>query len=689
MLWFIGILLLLAIFVIDAVSVTKPAPPPARGGNPVPTRPQAADVVLQDPSLPPVYAERRAAYLRWLLEQPTPDERGGVWVDAGKLAAGAKEINPRALEDALAFVNAHKDPSDFTVAGLVRLFYLPESRSVLTASQSQAVKEALLNFKYWFDQAGYTEVEMWTENHQILNHSNEYLAGQAFPDEVFPGSGMTGAEHLQAARGRILRWIDWHARTGFAEWDSVVYYPEDLAPLLNLLAYAGDEEIATRAAMMVDAILFDIAVDSYKGFFATSHGRATANSIKSAAGDSLVTVQALGWGLGRFQSAGMAPVALAATPGYTVPEVIQALAQDLPETYENFERHSIPLTRTAAKKYGLNFQNGDDLWAWWGMGAFTSPPVIARTIQAADEWNLWHYPDFADLKDLAKVLQRLRLLGAASALLDPQSNGVLMSEVNKVTYRTPDYILSTAQDYRKGEKGYQQHISQAALGPYAVVFTSNPDSLREDDSQRPSYWASSGRLPRAAQYRTVSISLYNIARHPSPKPLEPRHYAFTHAYFPRWAFDRVEEVAANGPGSWIIGQKGSGYIALYSYQPYTWTELGPDAGQEIIALGRRNVWITQAGREAVDGSFADFVSAVAAARVNINGLRVAYDAPGLGEVNFAWDGPLTVGGENVPLREYPRWKNPYTVVAFNSLRYEIAFQGKRLTLDFGAGTREE
>jgi len=34
-------------------------------------------------------------------------------------------------------------------------------------------------------------------------------------------------------------------------------------------------------------------------------------------------------------------------------------------------------------------------------------------------------------------------------------------EVNNVTYNAPDYMLSSAQDYRPGEKGDQEHIWQA------------------------------------------------------------------------------------------------------------------------------------------------------------------------------------------------------------------------------------
>jgi hypothetical protein len=36
------------------------------------------------------------------------------------------------------------------------------------------------------------------------------------------------------------------------------------------------------------------------------------------------------------------------------------------------------------------------------MGAFTNPQVIDLTLASADSMDLWHYPDFRDMKDLAR-----------------------------------------------------------------------------------------------------------------------------------------------------------------------------------------------------------------------------------------------------------------------------------------------
>ena len=683
------VFLVVAGLVFDFFFAVRPAWPELREGEPVPARPQAGDAQFHRTPFAPTYEERRTAFLEWMAQQELPEGRYGVWADIARLEHDPEhEISGAALQESLDFVNAHNDTADFHMAGLLRLYYKYAHSGALTPEQVAALEETFVSHKYWLDEPTATPMELWTENHQILTYSSEYLVGQLFPDATFTNNGENGAWHMGKGRERVLRWIDWRARTGMAEWDAVIYYRMDLAALLNLVDFAQDEEVAVKAAMMVDLLLFDIGVDTYYGQYTSAHGRATAESIKSQAGQSIQNLVALVWGLGRFQSGSeMASIALATSERYQLPGVIEAIAVFNPVEYRNFERQSIPVSDEAAEMYGLSFDDINDVDIWWGMGAFTHPKVIELTVNTADEWDLWHYPDFRPLKDVAKILQSLNLLSIASRVLNPDTNGVVTDEANMLTYRTPDYVLASAQDYRKGEKGYQQHIWKAALDPYAVVFVTNPDSLREDDEHRPSYWSSHGRLPRTGQVDNILIAVYDIDRYPSPDLFEARHYAFTHAYFPQWAFDEVVEASQEDGSGWIFGRKDDGYIALYSHQPFEWQAEGPDAGQEIIALGRQNIWIVQMGRAAVDGSFDNFVVSIANTPVDVRGLNVEFEALGKGLVSFGWDAPLTLDGEEIPLKDYPRWNNPFTEAGFGILQYLIEFNGQRLELDFENGIR--
>src|SRR6185295_11282654 len=98
--------------------------------------------------------------------------------------------------------------------------------------------------KYWADEPGGADLlSMWSENHQINYHAAEYLAAQLFPGDTFTNNGKDGRNHLQAARKRVLRWIEVKAKVGMTEWDSNNCYMNTMAALLNLAELAKDKEV--------------------------------------------------------------------------------------------------------------------------------------------------------------------------------------------------------------------------------------------------------------------------------------------------------------------------------------------------------------------------------------------------------------------------------------------------------------
>ena len=118
-----------------------------------------------------------------------------------------------------------------------------------------------------------------------------------------------------------------------------------------------------------------------------------------------------------------------------------------------------------------------------------------------------------------------------------------------------------------------------------------------------------------------------------------------------------------------------------------WSAKGVLDGDGLIANGRKNIWICQLGRLAVDGPFQAWAENVAAASVTYDGLSVRYRPPGMGEARVSWDEPLTIGGVVVPTSGYPRFDNPYCRSEWGSGRYQIRFKTQSLSLDFVSGRR--
>ena len=133
-------------------------------------------------------------------------------------AAGRSAPPPREfmIEKALDRIDARLDCADFAVPALIRMLRAHRGTDRLSDGMAARIEKSLINFKYWLDEPGEVRACYFTENHQILYHSAEYLAGQMFPDAVFPNNGMTGREHRAHGEAFLRRWISWRVRSSGA-----------------------------------------------------------------------------------------------------------------------------------------------------------------------------------------------------------------------------------------------------------------------------------------------------------------------------------------------------------------------------------------------------------------------------------------------------------------------------------------
>ncbi|MDI7277363.1 MAG: hypothetical protein QME94_15405, partial [Anaerolineae bacterium] len=156
----------------------------------------------------------------------------------------------------------------------------------------------------------------------------------------------------------------------------------------------------------------------------------------------------------------------------------------------------------------------------WGQGVYNHHLSTTVSLACVREYELPAIVAEIALSPLEEEWSRERHLSRSAGAAQ---------EVNRVTYRTPDYMLSSAQDYRPGERGRAEHIWQATLGPAAVVFANHPACATDDEAHRPGFWVGNQVLPRVAQWKDVLIAIHNLP--------EGDWMGFTHAYFPTCAFD--------------------------------------------------------------------------------------------------------------------------------------------------------
>jgi hypothetical protein len=241
---------------------------------------------------------------------------------------------------------------------------------------------------------------------------------------------------------------------------------------------------------------------------------------------------------------------------------------------------------------------------------------------------------------------------------------------NLVTYRTADYMLSSAQDYRAGEPGSREHVWQATLGPDAVVFANHPASTSEVDVRRPNFWRGNKVLPRVAQWKDVLVAVYNAPPEEWPD--------FTHAYWPTYDFD--EQVIRDG---WAFARMGQGYLALTAARGLALMHRGPGAFHELRSYGLTNTWLCMMGRKASDGGFGEFQQAVLNLEIELAHDGVRCHTLRGDDLAFAWEGPLQVNGAPQSLSGFRHYQSPYCEAELGAPQMDVCYNDYTMRLDFG------
>lgn len=610
-----------------------------------------------------------------------------------------------------------RDTSDFDVMRFLWLWYDHGGHPAVDASVWARIQQTFLDFKYWFSDptpAGLSDdMWYWTENHQIIFHVAEYLAGQAFPNEVFRVTGLTGAQHRARAEPLIREWMDYRSRYGFSEFHSHVYYEEDLFPLLTFVEFADDPALVERAKTLVDVLLFDVARHQFRGSFAGTHGRTYKKDKTDARRqDTFTTTKMLFDTAERpYDSVGATSTTmLCASQRYRVPEIVVRAGRFAGTTVDR-ERMGIyfdenePIVPGVAPvhPHGISYTDPASIAPWWGMSNLTAWQVLPMTLGIMESYGLWDtqlFQPYSVLRPFATSGQ-YGLVQSLAQYLAPAVSMANLSEVNSYWYRTPDYQLASSQSYRPGHRSNQGHAWTAVLPGDALVFTTHPGAAAtvtsdwNSDESDPGFWTGSASLPRSGQYRNVGIHLYAPAYDSTTSfglGAFTRMLRYTHAFFPQDRFDEVVQI-----GNWTFGRKAQSYLALWSWitPQFVPTPAGVatdgmtlpfELRAEIPAGAPNNVWIVELGSESEWGSFAAFQSAIVAAPITVTrttagqlplGLTVGqafdvvYGSPSQGTIEYGWASPLRVNGAVEPTSDYGRYDNRWAQSPFGASEHAL------------------
>jgi hypothetical protein len=644
---------------------------------------------------------RQNGYLQFATEELDPGNVTNVLAHAARadrdpnFSFDLSTIHASDFQASFDKIDAYEDTSDFDLLSLIALW--EGHRDEMAPDLRAAIEQRMRNFRYWYTDPlpeGVIDNKwFWTENHRIILHSLEYLAGRGLPTQTFSITGLKGRDLSLRARSRIIDWLDEKAQFGFSEWHSDVYYQEDIESLTLLSEYA-EKAIAMRAAAMLDAFLYDIGIHQLRGNNGVTHGRSYMKDKSKATDEDVFDLTKLVFdttGLGYQSRGNTGATLLASSTRYRLPAVIVKVGRSTETSYDR-ETMGVPLdvdnqpfsTDPTSPVPGRSFTDPFDVPFWWELGSQTAWQVVPQTLATINQYHLLDTEGFAPYGPLIDIAhgdpnQARQLAYALRCMI----NAAVLEKVDTATYRSHHAMLSSAQDYRPGCFGEQYHAWQATLDEDAVVFTTHPGNepfqggTRWPDGDK--YWTGTGSMPRSTQYGDVVINQYAPAfASPEGPPLDSFAYLpYTHAYFPTERFDEVRTVR-----HWTIARRRGGYVALWSWRPTHWRAVDPNVVNngltkpyDLVADGGpNNVWITEVGDVDHWGSFNAFVKAVTSAPIKVkdlgmtdagayNGFDVTYASPTEGQMATSWTGPLTVGGEAVALHGTNRYDNPWSQVA--------------------------
>ncbi len=603
-------------------------------------------------------------------------------------------IHEGILVSALNYIDARLDCADFVLSGFIRYYYQLLHSDLVSNSTKEKVKETILNFKYWADEPGVDSMCYWTENHYMLFSSNELLAGQLFRDEIFTNSGMTGKEKIKKATIRVEKWLKLRYYTGFNEWLSNVYYDENFTSLLNLYDFCENENIRDKSKIIIDLLAYDMACNSYYGLFSCTHGRTYTKQKVTPYKESTIDTAKILFGIGRFAYEDNMSAVMFALSKYEIPHIIFKIATSNNEEWINKQRVSIKFEE--AKKWGLHKKDTETAIDLLSFGGYCHHRTINHMVNMLDEFNWWEnkfFQEFSPFKKAMQVGSKIKLTNFVAYTQRKDMSRNCFTESNIYTYKTQDYMLSTAQQFRPGYGGDQHHIWQATLDDEAVCFTTHPGGYGE--SAPDAYWHGNGFLPKSVQNKNIGISIYN-----TPKVMKlviKEILQFTHAFFPKDRFDEVVE-----KNNWIIGKKNSGYIALHSMNNYYWAEnneakdkgsnhmyASHQKGQkqkisnsDIVADGKQNIWIVEMGTEKEYKTFQNFVQSILNSKITFNGLNVTYESKSQGTIEYGWNNPLKINGEVVKVDDYKRYDNKTCQAEYGSDTIKIQYDNEVLEYNF-------
>jgi hypothetical protein len=227
------------------------------------------------------------------------------------------------LQRQVKFINDRSDCSDFYLSYFPHIIREFGDGNLLSPTLLGNMKDCLLDFRYWYDEPGNDVMWFYSENHALMFHVCQLLAGELYPDEIFANSGMTGRQMQEKAIRMLRAWFSEFFEVGFAEWNSPPYLPIDSLGFASLYAQTSNREMKASAKRGLDFVFRLLACNSFRGVFSTTSGRTYLKELLGNRSNCTSFLNFIASGTGNPSHAGKGVVALCFSDYEPDPRLLQ------------------------------------------------------------------------------------------------------------------------------------------------------------------------------------------------------------------------------------------------------------------------------------------------------------------------------------------------------------------------------
>jgi hypothetical protein len=169
--------------------------------------------------------------------------------------------------------------------------------------------------------------------------------------------------HQSMIEAWLLEWLQATAQTGLPEGESIQSYTDAILALSHLVDLARADEVAEMAAVVLDKLAYQLALQSFVGVWGGSQDRAHSDWALSGRLNPLSGLLRLWWGQGAFNNECAAVVAMACCESYTLPDIIAAVGLDRQQEAWQRRQELRPQSHGRPRVNRAAFRTGDYLLA--------------------------------------------------------------------------------------------------------------------------------------------------------------------------------------------------------------------------------------------------------------------------------------------------------------------------------------